>query len=205
MLKKMWQSGCVFGVLIAFLAACGSSSQSAPSYQETKKTVIDILKTDEGKKAVHEILADQQPAKQKALDSAATQDAIVKALTDDKAKASWSHVLSDPDFQKKLSKAMQQEQGDLLKKMINDPEYQQMMMSVLQAPHMESEYLSLMKTKPYREQMQKVVMQTVSSPLFASQIKDAIEKVIKDEMKKGNSSSNSGQQSQNKPTIKKGA
>lgn len=201
MLKKLWQTGCVFGVAIAVLTACGSSPQSAPSYQETKKMVIDILKTDDGKKAVHEILSDEKPIKQKVLDNPAAQEAIVKALTDDKAKESWSHVLSDPDFQNKLSKAMQKEQGDLLKKMMNDPAYQQMMMNVLSAPHMQSEYLSLMKTKPYREQMQKVIMQTVSSPLFASQVQDAIKKVINEEIKKG---TDSGGKSSQQPSPQGG-
>jgi spore germination protein D len=96
---------------------------------------------------------------------------------------------------------MQKEQGDLLKKMMNDPAYQQMMMNVLSAPHMQSEYLSLMKTKPYREQMQKVIMQTVSSPLFSSQVQDAIKKVINEEIKKG---SDSGGKSSQQPSPQGG-
>lgn len=185
MVKKRSQIICIAGAVITLLSGCSSgSSQAAPNYQETKKTVIDILKTDAGKKAVHEIMSDKTSMNQQALNQPAVKDSIVKALTSEKGKAAWSHILSDPSFQKKLAQGMQKEQAALLKKMMNDPDYQQMMMSVLQAPKMQSQYIDLIKTKPYREQLQKVITQTVSSPMFAAQLTDAIQKAVKTQMQK---------------------
>ncbi|WKB35968.1 spore germination lipoprotein GerD [Terrilactibacillus sp. S3-3] len=95
----------------------------------------------------------------------------------------WRSLLSDPSFSKQLAKTMQKDNETILKKLMKDPEYQSMMMDILKAPNMEKQYLDLMKTQPYRKQMERVVQDTLTSPLFASQLSDAIDKAVKKQMK----------------------
>lgn len=173
-------------VLISGCAASGQQQSAQPDYQETKKMFIDMLKTDEGKKAIQDILKDQKTKEKIIMDNKLIKETITETLTSEKGKKYLQKLLSDPDFSNKLAKAMQKNNEEMLKSLMKDPTYQAMMMDILKAPNMESEYLNLMKTKPYREQMQKVIMDTVSSPLFATQLSDALKKAVQEEMKKGN-------------------
>ena len=62
MKRPMWQLCCVVLGLSVMLAGCGSDQSSSPpqgSYKEMKTMVVDILKSDEGKKAVEEALTGQ--------------------------------------------------------------------------------------------------------------------------------------------------
>lgn len=62
MKRPLWQLCCVVLGLSVMLAGCGSDQSSSPpqgSYKEMKTMVVDILKSDEGKKAVEEALTGQ--------------------------------------------------------------------------------------------------------------------------------------------------
>ena len=62
MKRPLWQLSCVVLGLSVMLAGCGSDQNSSPpqgSYKEMKTMVVDILKSDEGKKAVEEALTGQ--------------------------------------------------------------------------------------------------------------------------------------------------
>ncbi|TCP24200.1 spore germination protein D [Scopulibacillus darangshiensis] len=180
---------------ILLLSGCSSGQQQSgqPDYQETKKMFIDMLKTDEGKKAVQDIMKDEKVKEQIVLNNDFVKKTITDALTSDKGKKYLESLFSDPKFSNKVAKVMQKNNEKMLKSLMKDPEYQAMMMDIFKAPKMEKEYLDLMKTKPFREQMQKVIMDTISSPLFATQLEDAVKKAVKEEMKKGG-----GQQQQQK-------
>ncbi|MET3939797.1 hypothetical protein ABIC22_002609 [Paenibacillus sp. PvP094] len=62
MKRPLWQLSCAVLGLSVMLAGCGSDQNSSPpqgSYKEMKTMVVDILKSDEGKKAVEEALTGQ--------------------------------------------------------------------------------------------------------------------------------------------------
>ena len=54
----------------------------------------------------------------------------------------------------------------LLKELMNDPEYRGMMIEVFKEPEIQKELADALKSKEYREHLQKVITETVDSPLF---------------------------------------
>lgn len=173
-------------LLLSLVAAAGCGSQSGqPTYQENKKMVLDILKTNEGKRTVKELLQDKEMRNTIVLDEPAVKKTIIETLTTEQGKKIWNEIIADPEFSGRLAKSMQQENEKLLKKMMKDPDYQGMMMDVLKAPKLQEQYLDLMKTKPFREQMKMGVQDTLASPLFKKQLMDAITEALKKQSKKG--------------------
>ena len=97
------------GILI--LVGCSGPPQgSTPDYQTTKKMVIDMLKSDDGKKAIHEILNEDNFKKQLIMNQDVVKKTITETLTSDKGKKFWESILKDPDFSKTLAKSMQKKQ-----------------------------------------------------------------------------------------------
>ncbi|MGV3487685.1 MAG: spore germination lipoprotein GerD [Tuberibacillus sp.] len=190
----------LFGLCILFLTGCsGQSAQSStPDYQTTKKMVIDMIKSDDGKKAVLDILSEPEVKNQLVLNQDVVKKTITDTLTSDQGKKFWMDMLKDPDFSKALATSMQKNNEQLLKQLMNDPEYQGMLMKVFKAPNMEQEYLDLLQTKPFRDQLQKSILEAVSSPIFTSKLTDAINKEVDQQMKKsgGGKGGNSEQSTQ---------
>ena len=185
------------GFGLVFLIGCsGQSSQgSTPDYQATKKMVIDMLKSDDGKKAIQDILNDSEVKKQLVLNQDFVKKTITDTLTTDQGKKFWTGMLKDPEFSKTLASTMQKNNEQLLKQLMNDPQYQGMLMKVFKAPNMEQEYLDLLQTKPFRDQIQKSILEAVGSPIFSSKLTDAITKAVDEQMKKSGGKGGGSEQS----------
>ncbi|MTT32726.1 spore gernimation protein GerD [Terrilactibacillus sp. BCM23-1] len=171
-------------IAILNLSSCAAQPKSDnTNYPETKRMVIDMLKTDEGKETIKDILKDNDVKKELVLDHAYVKDTIIQQFETKEGQQYWSTLISNPEFAGKLAKTMESKNEDLLKQLMKDPSYQSMMMDILKDPNMQNEYLDLMKTKKFRSQMQKVVADTLASPLFATQLSGAIEKAVKTQLK----------------------
>ena len=189
----------IFYLLLFLLLITGCSSQpltqsNEPDYQTTKKMVIDMLKSDEGKKALQDIFSDEQFQTQLIMNQDFVKKTISDTLTSNKSKALWMQMIADPDFSNKLAQAMQKNNEHVLKKLMKDPAYQQSMMTILQAPTLQDQYLDLLATEPFRKQIQKEIIETMESPLFHTQMTQALESIIKKEMKKGHDTSTETQE-----------
>ncbi len=197
--------GFLFGITFLLLnfTACAAqpqvSSGANPDYTSIKKMVVDMLKTDEGKQALKDTLTSEEFKKELVIDNSVVKQAIVDTMTSSQGKAFWTSLVEDPKFSTKLAKTMESENKTILQQLMKDPTYQSSMMSILKTPSMEQNYLDLMKTKPFREQMQKAIIETMQSPLFTTQLEDTLKKVVQSEMQKGtqskSSSSSGGQKS----------
>lgn len=194
---KRWPLVIATCLMIAFLYGCtGTSADQGGSgktdYQETKKMLIDLLKSDDGKKAIREILTDEKMKKQLLMD----QDFVIKTvqdtLTSKEGKAFWQSLIKDPTFAKTLAETMAKQNKKLLKELMKDPEYQDLMMTVMKSPEMEQHYLELMKSKSYRKQVQQLMLDNLKSPVLREKINATLQKVVEEEMKK----SGGGQQKQ---------
>lgn len=181
------------GFLLLNTFACAAQPQqtsgSSPDYSSIKKMVVDMLKTDEGKQALKDTLQSEEFKKDLILDNSTVKQTIIDTMTSDKSKAFWTTLVEDPAFSAKLAKAMESENKTMLQQLMKDPTYQGSMMSILKSPEMEQNYLDLMETKPFRQQMQKTLIETMQSPLFATQLEDALKKVVQNEMQKSTSKS----------------
>jgi spore germination protein D len=142
--------------------------------------VVDILKTDEGKKALEELMADEKMQQKMVMDQKVVADTIEKTLTSDKGTEFWKKSFDDPKFAESMAKSMQKENEQLLKDLMKDPEYRGMMIEVLKDPELEKEVTDVLKSKEYREHIQKVMTETFESPLFKAKIQDILLKAAEE-------------------------
>lgn len=183
--------------LLLFLAGCtGSAAQQEGrqmDYQQTKKMMIDLLKSDDGKKAIREIMNDKQMKKETLMNQDFVKKTIQDTLTSKQGKAYWKSMLKDPKFANALAKTMAKENKDTLKVLMKDPQYQDLMMDILKSPEMEKHNLDLMKSKAYRKQTQEIMADSLKSPLFQEKLSSILKQVVDEEMDKESQSEGSKQ------------
>lgn len=166
-------------LILAFVIATTGCAQAESGgkqidYDETKKMVVDILKTDDGKKALQEVMSDDGMKEKLVMDQAMVTTTIEKTLTSDKGKEFWKKSFEDPKFAEAVAQSMKTEHEKLIKDLMKDPEYQGMMIEVLQDPELTKQLTVLMKSKEYREHLQKVMTETFESPLYKAKIEDIL-------------------------------
>jgi len=183
--------------MILLLTSCSGSETKAGQmdYDQTKKMIVDILKTDEGKKAIQDIMTDDKMKSQLIMDQATVTKTIEKSLVSDKGKEFWKKAFSDPEFAKSYAKGMKKENENLLKSLMKDPDYQSMMLSILKDPEYQKQVLSLMKSKEMRKQYQDTMIETIDSPLFKAKMQTLLLKAAQD-MNNEKSGGQQGQQGQ---------
>lgn len=163
-------------LLCVSLAGCAGNTpnNTKMDYEETKKLTVDILKTDEGKKALHEILTDEKLKQELVLDQAIVADTIKRTFESEDASHFWKKSFDDPEFAKVMAKSMKKENTQLLKELMKDPEYQGMMLDILKDPEYQKEINRAMKSKDFRKHLQDVMMETFESPLFQAKIQQVL-------------------------------
>ncbi|WP_245676158.1 spore germination lipoprotein GerD [Domibacillus iocasae] len=171
-------------ILTAGCAANGESAGQA-DYEETKNMVIDILNTDDGKKALKEVMKDKEIKQAIVLDEQAVTETIQTTLTSEKGKEFWKKAFEDPEFAESYAKSMRTEHEKLMKSLMNDPDYQKMLMGVMNDPEMQKTLQEAMKSQEFRKHLQKVIDETLSSPLYKAKIEDTLLKAAEEAGKQG--------------------
>jgi spore germination protein D len=166
------------GLLLTGCAEADSSSQM--DYEATKKMVVDILKTDDGKKAIQEVMKDDKMKETLIMDQAVVSDTVEKALTSEKGTEFWIKSFEDPKFAESVAKSMETQNEALLKDLMKDPEYRAMMIGVLKDPELEKEVTTILKSNEYRKHVQAVMTETFESPLFKAKIQESILKAVEE-------------------------
>ena len=175
------------------LSSCASPEASGGEqidYEQTKKMVVDILKTDDGKKAIKEVMTDDKMKETLVMDQQVVADTIQRTLTSENATEFWKKTFSDEKFAKGIAKSMRTENEQILKDLMNDPEYRGMMIEVFKEPEIQKEMADALKSKEYREHLQTVISETLESPLFKVKMQELLLKAA--------------EESQNKQETKKG-
>lgn len=167
-------------LLLAAGCAPTESGGGQVDYEETKKMVVDILKTDDGKKAIQEVMGDDGMKEKLIMDQPVVTDTIEKTLTSDKGMDFWKKSFEDPKFAESVAKSMKKENEQLLKNLMKDPEYKGMMIETMKDPELEKELTTLLKSKEYREHLQKVMTETFESPLFKAKLQALIVKAAEE-------------------------
>lgn len=169
-----------FLLLAAGCAAPAESAGGQVDYEETKKMVVDILKTDDGKKAIQEVMGDDGMKEKLIMDQPVVIDTVEKTMTSEKGMEFWKKSFEDPKFAESVAKSMKKENEKLLKDLMKDPEYKGMMIEVMKDPELEKELTTLLKSKEYREHLQKVMTETFESPLFKAKLQALIVKAAEE-------------------------
>nr|WP_205094513.1 spore germination lipoprotein GerD [Thalassobacillus pellis] len=182
----MKRSFLFIGLFALILTACAgnSSGSEQADYDTTKKMVVDILKSDDGKKAITEVLSDEKMQQSMALESQVVSEAVNKALTSEKGKQFWNKMFSDPKFIKGFSESIQKEQKELMKGLMKDSEYQKLMIEIYQNPEMMDQMLSVMQGQKFRSHLEKTIQETLESPVFKAKMTETLLKAA-EKMKSG--------------------
>ena len=168
--------------LLIVLSACSQNNTSKDKidYEETKKMVIDILKTDDGKKAIQEILSDETVKRELIMDEKTVTDSIEKNLTSDKAKAFWKKAFKDPKFAASYAKSLEDEHKKLLKDLMKARDYLAMNMKTWQDPEMKKELTNVINSKDVRTELKKTTIETIESPLVLEKIQSILLKAAEE-------------------------
>lgn len=193
-------------LIVGFLTACGSKTQASSgnggaNYKDTKSMVLDILKTEDGRKAIQEATI-QENSKLQILSAGDTQQlqlAVKDVLVDTEKSQFLQKMITDPKFAGQFAKAIEKNMKQLQKDLMKDPEYQKQMMDAMKSPDFENMLLETIKGTPYRTQMKTVIQESLQSPLFRLELMDLMKKVLQEESapkQQGQQSSSGGGKSQ---------
>ncbi|MGM7724758.1 spore germination lipoprotein GerD [Metabacillus sp. Hm71] len=169
-------------LIFTVISGCAPREESVGQvdYEETKKMVVDILKTDDGKKALQEVMKDEEMKQVLIMDQKVVTDTIEKTLTSDKGAEFWKKVFEDPKFVETFAKSLQEEHEKVIKGLMTDPEYQKLLIDVFQDPELEKSVLTTLKGQEFRKHLQDVIMETLNSPLYKVKIQETLLKAAEE-------------------------
>lgn len=164
--------------ILFFTTSCAQDEASAGQldYDETKKMVVDILKTDDGKKAIQDIMTDEKLRQELIMDQAIVTETIKTTLTSEDGTAFWKKNFEDPKFAEAMAKSLQAEHEKLMKNLMNDPEYRKKLIEVMKDPELETELSNVLKSNEYREHLKTVITETMESPLYQTKMQELLQK-----------------------------
>ncbi|MFD1414908.1 spore germination lipoprotein GerD [Oceanobacillus jeddahense] len=180
-------------LFLSLAAACGNNEESRETeYETTKKMVVDILQTEEGKAALKDILNDDELQESIVIESDEVKGAVTKALSSDDSKENWKKMFQDPEFVQTYAKSISAEQKNLMKDLMHDSQFQEQMIEILRNPEVDEQMLSVMTSQAFRAHLEKTIQETLQSPLFQEKIEQALKEAANQ-----NSSGNSGENNEN--------
>lgn len=166
----------IAGISIILMSACNgeNSSGNEGDYDTTKKMVVDILQTEDGKKALAEIMTDEKMKQELVIDSEVVKKAINETLSSEKSADMWKKLFKDPKFVESFANSMSDEQKKLMKNLMNDPDYQKQMLELLQNPQVNEQILQVLKGQQFRAHLEETIQQTIETPSFQAKIQDVL-------------------------------
>lgn len=196
--RAIGSGGLALGLILA-LTACGgeqsSSSSGQVGYKEMKTMVVDILKSDEGKKAVEEALTSPSSEEggggttsglsMKMMPMQTTEQirvAVKDTLTTPEYQKEIEKIMTDPQFAGEFAKAINSQSKELHLQLIKDPSYQKSVGEIMKSPEMMKMFLDLTKTSDYRKQSMTIMQEAMQNPLFRMEVLDLLKTVVQDEL-----------------------
>lgn len=170
---------------IFLLSGClDRSADKQTDYEQTKKMVVDILQTEEGKKALADIMQDDKMKEFIIFESDEIKNTITEGLASDGAKDSFKQLFDDPSFVKKFVETMSDEQKKLYKDLMTDATFQKQMLELLQNKEMMEFLITTMRGQEFREHLEETIIETLQSPLFEAKIQEFLAEEGKKKEKK---------------------
>ncbi|WP_318616109.1 spore germination lipoprotein GerD [Sporosarcina sp. YIM B06819] len=160
-------------LLLLLLTGCGVQ-QSGPTYDELKKMVTDALQTEDGKKAVKQMLADPEFKELLILDQPEVKKSIEDTLLSKKGEDFWKKTFEDPKFTETIAKSMKEQQQDIMKLLMDDSSFQKEMEEFFGQPDMQKQLETVMQSGNMKKHLEKVVEETISSPLLQTKWQELI-------------------------------
>lgn len=187
-MKLVWRLVIVV-LLTSIVTSCGqeSSANTGPSYKEIKSMVVDILKTEEGQKAIQEAKFVGQNEKDSQLiqmlstpQGQQMQLAVKEIMTDQSFHKHLRVLMTDPRFAGDFAKAVQKENEQIHKSLMKDPEYQTMLIEVFNNKEFKEMLFEVMKSKDYRKQTMTIMQEALQDPIFKLEMLDLVKKAVQE-------------------------
>ncbi len=152
--------------------------------------VLDILKSDEGKKAVEESLSTSSSSGTSGMSmkmmplqtKEEIKTAVKNTLTAPEYQKEIEKIMKDPKFAGDFAKAIQSQSKELHLQLIKDPTYQKSVEEIMKSPEMMTMFLNLTKTPDYRKQSMKTIQESMQTPLFRMEVLNLLKKVVQEEL-----------------------
>lgn len=164
---------------LVLLIACTNTPEQAKDreYETTKQMIVDILQTEEGKKALSEILNDEAMKQRLVIESDIVKNAISDQLLSDEGQAVWTNYFNDPKFSASFAAAMEPEHIALFKKMMHDAEFQQQMIELMQDPELMNHLIVQLQSQAFRAHLEKIIEQALETPAFQEKINEMVSRI----------------------------
>ncbi|MEJ9280801.1 spore germination lipoprotein GerD [Ureibacillus thermosphaericus] len=184
--------------MLILLASCSDSPNAQPSYEEVKKIVVDAIQTEDGKKAIRQLLEDPSFRELVILEHDEVETSINNSLLSEQAQEFWKKTFEDPKFKESMAKSMKEQQTEIMKQLIKDASFQEDLIAFFGQPEMKKELESILKSAELRKEIEKVVMETIENPLLQTKWQELIKKSGESggSQEKGKGSSGGGQDEQ---------
>ncbi|KWX86482.1 spore gernimation protein [Paenibacillus riograndensis] len=209
--RTLWTGSLVLSMVMA-LTACGSeqssSSSGQVSYKEMKTMVVDILKSEEGKKAVEEAMSTPSSGTEgtstsglsmKMMPLQTTEQirvAVKDTITAPEYQKEIEKIMTDPKFAGDFAKAINSQSKELHLQLIKDPTYQKSVAEIMKSPEMMKMFLDLTKTSDYRKQSMTIMQEAMQNPLCRMEVLDLLKTVVQDELQPKVEKSGEGKEGQ---------
>ena len=154
----------------------GTNTTEEMDYEKTKKMVVDILKTDDGKKAITDLLSDESVKSELIMNQDIVKKTVEETLTSDKGKQFWEKAFKDPKFTAAYAKALKTEHKRLMKELTKDAAYRAMITEIMKEPDLQKEFTKLLKTNEMRKIYKDLIIETGESPLVEAKMEDLLQK-----------------------------
>lgn len=190
----------LFLTVLFVLCGCGNNNHEQ-GYKEMKTMVIDILKTEEGQKTIEEAATKRQmkaAGKNKLAQMLASpegqqiQEAVKNTLTSPEYPEQLKSLMTDPKFAGEFAKAVQQENKEIHKQLLKDPEYQTLLLEMMKGPDFEKIVVDALKGKDYRKEVMAIFEDALNNPIFRLQLIELMKKAQEEQSEEGQSKKEGG-------------
>lgn len=164
--------------VILLLTSC-APQQSTPSFDETKKLMTDALQTEDGKKAMRQILAESDFRELLVLEQPEVKKSIEETMLSKEGDAFWKKAFEDPKFSETIAKSMKEQQQEVMKQLMSDASFQKELEDFFGQPDMQKQLESIIKSSTMKEQYEKVIEDTINSPLLQTKWEKLIQEAGK--------------------------
>ncbi|WP_255507999.1 spore germination lipoprotein GerD [Lysinibacillus sp. BW-2-10] len=162
--------------VVLLLASCSENTNPTMSYEEVKKMVIDSVQTEDGKKAIRQLLEDPSFRELIVLEHDEIEASINDTLLSKDAEEFWKKTYADPKFKEAMAKSMKEQQTEIMKDLIKNSSYQEDLIKFFGQEEMQKEFATILKSKDMRKQMEEVVKETLQDPILQTQWVEIIKK-----------------------------
>ena len=119
-------------------------------------------------------MSDEKLRQHLIMDQAIIAETVQTTLTSEKGAEFWKKNFEDPDFAEKMAQSMQKQHEELLKTLVNDPEYRTKLIEVMKDPELVHDVTTVLKGNEYREHLKTVIGETLESPLYQTKIQELL-------------------------------